>query len=293
MDESRKHELCLYLVERLMNERIDNGGYITQTLLDIVPDRDHLDSASTTQLWLAFRALVNVREPWRADKDLLAAQDELLKGLIEEAGITTVSETLTSPLDSRLHLWRGDITTLAADAVVNAANSGMTGCWAPLHYCIDNAIHTFAGIQLRYECARLIIEQGHEEPTGQAKVTPAFNLPSRHIIHTVGPIAEGTVNEETCDQLASCYRSCLDAAVAAGDTSIAFCCISTGVFGFPAKEAAEIAIATVREWLNSKETTPETISTDKSATLKSTIPTVIFNVYLDSDEALYRNLLGF
>lgn len=287
MDESRKHELCLYLVERLMNERIDNGGYITQTLLDIVPNRDHLDSASTTQLWLAFRALVNVREPWYADKDLLAAQDELLKGLIEEAGITTVSETMTSPLDSRLHLWRGDITTLAADAVVNAANSGMTGCWAPLHYCIDNAIHTFAGMQLRYECARLIIEQGHEEPTGQAKVTPAFNLPSKHVIHTVGPIAEGTVNEETCDQLASCYRSCLDAAANAGDSSVAFCCISTGAFGFPAEEAARVAVDTVREWLDEHEAAKESGTTHNSPIL-----TVVFNVFLDSDEKIYKELLG-
>ena len=123
MDESRKHALCLYLVKRLMKERLDNGGYITQALLDIVPDRDHLDSASTTQLWLAFRALVNVREPWRADKDLLAAQDELLQGLIKEAGITDVEDTDLSPLDSRLRFWKGDITTLATDAIVNAANS--------------------------------------------------------------------------------------------------------------------------------------------------------------------------
>lgn len=217
MNQQRKHDLCLYLVKRLMKERLDNGGYITQALLDIVPDRTAIetDNASTTQLWLAFRALVNMREPWRADTDLLAAQDELLQGMIEEAGITTVDEATPSPLDPRLRLWKGDITTLAADAIVNAANSGMTGCWAPLHYCIDNAIHTFAGMQLRYECARIMIEQGHEEPTGQAKVTPAYNLPAKHVIHTVGPIANGALNDKLREQLASSYRSCLDASVEA------------------------------------------------------------------------------
>lgn len=292
MDESRKHALCLYLVKRLMKERLDNGGYITQALLDIVPDRDNLDSASTTQLWLAFRALVNVREPWRADKDLLAAQDELLQGLIEEAGITAVEDTDVSPLDSRLRFWKGDITTLATDAIVNAANSGMTGCWAPLHYCIDNAIHTFAGMQLRYECARIMIEQGCEEPTGQAKVTPAYNLPTKHVIHTVGPIANGEVNDELKEQLASSYRSCLDAAVAEGDESIAFCCISTGVFGFPAEEAAEVAVGAVREWLDQHEAASESNDSESNGS-HSTVPTVVFNVFLDSDEKIYKKLLGF
>lgn len=290
MDESRKHVLCLYLVKRLMKERLDNGGYITQALLDIVPDRVAIETDSattTTQLWLAFRALVNVREPWRADADLLAAQDELLQGMIHDAGITTVDKLEPTPLDSRLHLWKGDITTLATDAIVNAANSGMTGCWAPLHYCIDNAIHTFAGIQLRYECARMMIEQGHEEPTGQAKVTLGYNLPAKHVIHTVGPITNGAVTDELREQLASSYRSCLDAAVEAGDRSIAFCCISTGVFGFPAEEAAQVAVDTVRTWLDEHETTKE------SDDPRNPVPTVVFNVFLDSDEEIYKRLLGF
>lgn len=291
MDESRKHALCLYLVKRLMKERLDNGGYITQALLDIVPDRVAIETDSatttTTQLWLAFRALVNVREPWRADADLLAAQDELLQGMIHDAGTTTVDKLEPTPLDSRLHLWKGDITTLATDAIVNAANSGMTGCWAPLHYCIDNAIHTFAGIQLRYECARMMIEQGHEEPTGQAKVTLGYNLPAKHVIHTVGPITNGAVTDELREQLASSYRSCLDAAVEAGDRSIAFCCISTGVFGFPAEEAAQVAVDTVRTWLDEHETTKE------SDDPRNPVPTVVFNVFLDSDEEIYKRLLGF
>ncbi len=306
MDESRKHALCLYLVKRLMKERLDNGGYITQALLDIVPDRAAIetDSATTTQLWLAFRALVNVREPWRADADLLAAQDELLQGMIHDAGIATVDNLEPTPLDSRLRLWKGDITTLATDAIVNAANSGMTGCWAPLHYCIDNAIHTFAGIQLRYECARMMIEQGHEEPTGQAKITPGYNLPAKHIIHTVGPIANGAVTDKLREQLASSYRSCLDATVEAGDRSIAFCCISTGVFGFPAEEAAKIAVATVRKWLDEHEAeslknTPSESPASTNATVNTTalssspLPTVVFNVFLDSDEEIYKKLLGF
>lgn len=281
MNQQRKHDLCLYLVKRLMKERLDNGGYITQALLDIVPDRTAIetDNASTTQLWLAFRALVNMREPWRADTDLLAAQDELLQGMIEEAGIITVDEATPSPLDPRLRLWKGDITTLAADAIVNAANSGMTGCWAPLHYCIDNAIHTFAGMQLRYECARIMIEQGHEEPTGKAKITPAYNLPAKHVIHTVGPIANDALNDKLREQLASSYRSCLEASVEAGDTSVAFCCISTGVFGFPAKDAARIAVDTTRAWLDDRESAGKEI------------PIIVFNVFLDSDEDIYKRLL--
>lgn len=281
MNQQRKHDLCLYLVKRLMKERLDNGGYITQALLDIVPDRTAIetDNASTTQLWLAFRALVNMREPWRADTDLLAAQDELLQGMIEEAGIITVDEATPSPLDPRLRLWKGDITTLAADAIVNAANSGMTGCWAPLHYCIDNAIHTFAGMQLRYECARIMIEQGHEEPTGKAKITPAYNLPAKHVIHTVGPIANGALNDKLREQLASSYRSCLEASVEAGDTSVAFCCISTGVFGFPAKDAARIAVDTTRAWLDDRESAGKEI------------PIIVFNVFRDSDEDIYKRLL--
>ena len=186
MDATRKHDLLVYLVKRLVKERLDNGGFMPNELLELMPPRGAEEGASTQDLWLAFRALVNVREPWPVDHDLLAAQDELLQGLIAEAGITAVGATAASPLDPRLRLWRGDITTLAAGAIVNAANDGMTGCWAPLHYCIDNAIHTFAGIQLRLECARLMREQGHPEPTGRAKVTPAYNLPSRHVIHTVG-----------------------------------------------------------------------------------------------------------
>lgn len=279
MDAARKHDLLVYLVKRLLKERLDNGGFMPEKLVSLIPPRDGIERASTEQLWLAFRALVNVREPWPADTDLLAAQDELLQGLIAEANVTAVRDTAASPLDPRLHLWRGDITTLAADAIVNAANDGMTGCWAPLHYCIDNAIHTFAGIQLRLECARLIREQGHPEPTGHAKLTDAYNLPSRHVIHTVGPIANGRPTQEHRALLASSYRSCLDAAAQAGDASIAFCCISTGVFGFPPDEAAPIAVGTVHAWLAERDAACEPA------------PTVVFNVFSEADEARYAKLL--
>lgn len=279
MDAARKHDLLVYLVKRLLKERLDNGGFMPEKLMSLIPPLDGIEGAPTEQLWLAFRALVNVREPWPADADLLAAQDELLQGLIAEAGVTAVRDTAASPLDPRLRLWRGDITTLAADAIVNAANDGMTGCWAPLHYCIDNAIHTFAGIQLRLECARLMREQGHPEPTGRAKLTDAYNLPSRHVIHTVGPIANGRPTQEHRAKLASSYRSCLDAAAQAGDASIALCCISTGVFGFPPDEAAPIAVGAVRTWLAERDAAGEPT------------PTVVFNVFSEADEARYAKLL--
>ena len=180
-----------------------------------------------------------------------------------------------SALSAALYLWQGDITTLQCDAIVNAANSGMTGCYVPGHRCIDNCIHTFAGVQLRSACARLMAKQGHEEPTGQAKLTPAFNLPCRYVLHTVGPIVTGRVTARDRALLASCYRACLTKAAEAGLESIAFCCISTGVFCFPNEDAAEIAVQTVKEFLQ----TP------------TTIKKVIFNVFKDLDKEIYTRLL--
>lgn len=275
LGEARKRELLQYLVEYLIEENKSHGCALPPVAAEVV--RDGLTSAAAEKLWLAFRSLVNVRPPWPAPSEFLAAQDELLQGLIAEAGIATLADTTASPADPRLRLWRGDITTLAVDAIVNAANSGMTGCWAPLHYCIDNAIHAFAGVQLRAACAKAMAAQGHPEPTAQAKVTDAFNLPARYVIHTVGPIADGRPTDTHRRQLAECYRACLDAAAAAGLSSIAFCCISTGVFGFPQKEAASIAVATVRRWLDEHP--------DASMT-------VVFNVFSETDEHLYRPLLG-
>lgn len=234
-----------------------------------------LGTEDVDELWTAFRALANTRPPWPASEGFLAEQDELLQGLIDEMGIHAIKEAAPSSHDTRLRLWRGDITTLAADAIVNAANSQMLGCWVPGHHCIDNAIHTFAGVQLRAECARIMEVQGYEEPTGQAKVTDAYNLPSKRIIHTVGPIANGNPTDLHCERLSSCYRSCLDAAASERLRSIAFCCISTGVFGFPQEEAAEIAVQTVRDWL-------ERSGSDMI---------VVFNVFGKRDDRIYHSLL--
>lgn len=245
---------------------------------ELVRERDEeMPGAETVdELWDEFRALVNTRPPWPASDEFLAAQDELLQGLIAEAGVSGVEDTVPSSLDERLRLWRGDITTFDADAIVNAANSKMLGCWVPRHYCIDNAIHTYAGVQLRIECARIMHEQGYDEPTGQAKITPAYNLPSRFVIHTVGPIAKGHPTRKHRQQLASSYTSCLDLAAGAGLHSLVFCGISTGVFGFPQDEAAEIAVRTVSDWLDEKESSL----------------TVVFNVFSVSAERIYRRLLG-
>ena len=175
-----------------------------------------------------------------------------------------------------IYLWRGDITALRCDAVVNAANSQLLGCFLPCHGCVDNAIHTKSGIQLRLYCDALMKQQGHEEPTGKAKITPAYNLPCKYILHTVGPIVSGTVTQRDCELLASCYRSCLQLAAENGCKSIAFCCISTGEFHFPNERAAEIAVETVNSFLN----------TDASGIC------VIFNVYKQIDMEIYQKILG-
>lgn len=261
MTEARKRALLLELIPALCAERGLKAALDT--------------NATTEELFSTFCALVNTREPMPASETLLAAQDELLQGLIAEKGIVGLQDLDPSPTDRRLCLWRGDITVLAVDAIVNAANSQMLGCWVPGHHCIDNAIHTFAGIQLRLACAELMATQGHEEGTGLAKMTAAFNLPSRYIIHTVGPIAQGRPTARHRLQLASCYRSCLEAAASQGCKSIGFCCISTGVFGFPKEEAAEIAIRTVRDW--------------KSET--GSAMRVVFNVFSDRSLELYKRKL--
>lgn len=219
------------------------------------------------------RSLMNVRSPKTIDADFLAVQDEYLRQEIEDAGVTTLSDL--EPVSGDLYLWQGDITRLRCGAIVNAANSGMTGCYMPCHACIDNCIHTFAGVQLRLDCAELMARQGHEEPTGKAKITRAYNLPCDYVLHTVGPIIEGSVTAEDEGLLASCYRSCLELAAQNGVESIAFCCISTGVFHFPNRRAAEIAVETVRQW-----------KAESGSEMK-----VIFNVFKDLDLEIYRRLL--
>ena len=223
---------------------------------------------------ILLRALMNVRPPKPVSSEFLTVQDAYLRQALAEDGITR-AEDLT-PVDGDLYLWQGDMTRLACGAIVNAANSGMTGCYVPNHACIDNCIHTFAGVQLRLDCAELMARQGHEEPTGQAKITRAYNLPCDYVLHTVGPIVTGRVTPEDERLLASCYRACLELAEAHGVKSVAFCCLSTGVFHFSNDRAAQIAVRTVRQYK------AETDSEMK----------VIFNVFKDLDRELYAQLLG-
>ena len=226
--------------------------------------------------WRLLRSLFNVRPPYPASPEFLDIQDEYLGEMIRERGITDGDSLPPAASDPRLVLWQGDITSLRCDAIVNAANSALLGCWQPCHSCIDNIIHSFAGVQLRIKCSELMEAQGHEEETGKAKITPAYNLPSKFVLQTVGPIILGELEEEDCRLLADCYRSCLSLAAESGLRSVAFCCISTGVFRFPQERAAEIAVKTVKAFLDHSETS---------------LKRVIFNVFKDSDWEIYSNIL--
>ena len=221
------------------------------------------------------RSLMNVRMPKPLSQDFFKIQDKYLQ-TERDMGIIESEELPSIPGDPRMVLWQGDITTLKVDAIVNAANSALLGCFRPLHTCIDNIVHSRSGIQLRLFCYDMMSKQGHEEPAGQAKITPAFNLPSKYILHTVGPVIGGAVRKQDCEALTSCYRSCLELAVKNNCQSIAFCCISTGEFHFPNEKAAEIAIQTVTSFLNTRK---ENIR-------------VIFNVFKDIDLHIYQNFLG-
>lgn len=219
------------------------------------------------------RALMNVRMAKGINGEFIKVQNEYLQDETKRKGIVDIDDL--EPIKNGIYLWQGDITTLRCDAIVNAANSGMTGCYVPNHRCIDNCIHSFAGIQLRLECDEIMKKQGHGEPTGEAKITNSYNLPCKYIIHTVGPIINGKLTSEDCDLLESCYKSCLELASKNNLESIAFCCISTGEFHFPNDKAAQIAVKTVEEFMK------------KETGLKK----VIFNVFKDMDKEIYRKLL--
>ena len=213
---------------------------------------------------------VNVWKPKAISNDFLTMQDAELQMQREDKGVVEISDI--TPQTSDIRLWQGDITRLKVEAIVNAANAQALGCWAPLHNCIDNCIHSAAGIQLRKECADKM--QGRLLATGDAFITQGYNLPAKHVIHTVGPIIpDGIPTKEQEEQLAQCYRSCLDLAEENGLESIAFCCISTGVFHFPNQRAAEIAIETVRSYP------------------RHALKTIVFNVFLDKDRDIYQQLL--
>ena len=221
------------------------------------------------------RSLMNIRPPRPISHEFLKIQDEYLKERNKERGMTDIIDLKPVESDSRLYIWQGDITTLKCDAIVNACNSQMLGCFSPMHGCIDNFIHTYAGIELRLKMYEIMTRQGHEEETGKAKITSGYNLPAKYILHTVGPIVQWRVTKEDEELLASCYRECLKLAVESGVESIAFCCLSTGVFRFPQRRAAEIAVKTVKDFL------------DQDNRIKK----VIFNVFKDEDLKIYHNLL--
>ena len=254
-----QNERRLFLIRSLLNERLEY--------------RDWRIPQDVSDQKLLLRGLLNVRPAQVCNPEFLRVQDAYLHQATAEKGITDCSAL--TPVQPGLYLWQGDITTLKCDAIVNAANSGMTGCYAPNHRCIDNAIHTFAGVQLRLACAEIMERQGCPEPTGKAKITPAFNLPCRYILHTVGPIVDESPTERDCAQLESCYRACLTLAAENHLESIAFCCISTGEFHFPNEQAAQIAVQTVKTLLNQK----------------SSVKKVIFNVFKDLDREIYARLL--
>lgn len=244
------------------------------------------------------RSLMNIRSPKPVSEDFLEVQDAYLQNECATKGIVELSDI--PMIQPGIYLWQGDITRLAADAIVNAANSALLGCFVPCHGCIDNAIHSAAGVGLRLECFDIMEKQkmgkdcsmkkshsttkvrsigkihSAEEPTGGAKITKAYNLPCRYVLHTVGPIIYGEVTQEDCGLLASCYRSCLELATANNLKSIAFCCISTGEFHFPNDRAAEIAVRTVKEYKEKNKNGLE----------------VVFNVFKDKDYQIYRQLLG-
>ncbi len=244
--------LCRYLLD-------ENPRYAGVPIPEGMPEQRQL-----------FRALMNVRPPLQVSNEFLRLQDEELQEQLEEKGIVEIDR-------KGLVEWQGDITRLKVDAIVNAANSRMLGCFVPLHRCIDNAIHSAAGVQLRLACVQMM--QGSEEPTGSARITPGFNLPAKYVLHTVGPIvttARPLSRQEV--QLASCYRSCLELSDKNELHSIAFCCISTGEFRFPNDLACRIAFKTVRDYLAKHSGT--------------SLDTIVFNTFKDIDHALYQNALA-
>ena len=253
-------EKRLFLIQSLLKERPEYRQVETPR-----------DPEGQRQL---LRGLMNVRPSQAADPDFLRVQDAYLQAETAARGITDLADL--TPVQPGRYVWQGDITTLRCDAIVNAANSGMTGCYVPNHRCIDNAIHTYAGVELRLACEKLMEQQGRPEPTGRAKITPAFNLPCRYVLHTVGPIVRDRVTRRDRELLASCYRSCLELAAENGLESVAFCCISTGIFHFPNQPAAQIAVKTVRDFLAGN----------------TSVKKVIFNVFKDQDNEIYHRLLS-
>lgn len=265
--DQKQNQRLDYLVEAFKEDSVDYANL--QTPSDIGGKRRIL------------RSLMNIRMPRTIAPDVLAVQDEYLSEIAREKGIVTLKEIPV--IRNRMSIWQGDITRLEVDAIVNAANSQMIGCFVPMHSCIDNCIHTYAGIQLRAECARKMDElrnrygRDYEQPTSVPMLTDAYNLPAKKVIHIVGPIVQDRLTPALEKDLADCYRNTLDMCLENDLRSVAFCCISTGVFNFPAERAAEIAVTTVSDWLES---------------YPGSIERVVFNVFKDEDRIYYEKRLS-
>ncbi len=263
-----QRERLRYLIDKFKNE---SDEYSDITVPEGVDDQRRL-----------LRSLMNVRMPGRMDSKTIEVQDEYLSERIRENGIVYLEDIPVSK--DKISIWQGDITRLKVDAIVNAANSQMLGCFVPMHTCIDNCIHTYAGIQLREECNRQMNElrirygRNYEQPTAVPMLTEAYNLPAKKVIHIVGPIVDDVLTPDLEKDLADCYRNTLDMCRDNGLGSVAFCCISTGVFRFPNERAAQIAVQTVTEWL---EQNPDGIER------------VIFNVFKDEDKRIYEKCIQY
>lgn len=261
-------------------------GMTQQERLDFLVEAFKQDSAQYQHVptppdaqakWRLLRSLMNIRMPRKMDPSILSVQDAYLRQITLEKGIVRLSDIPL--LRESLSLWQGDITRLEADAIVNAANSRMLGCFVPMHSCIDNCIHTFAGVQLRAECAERMARLGadYEQPTAAAMLTDGYNLPAKKVVHIVGPIVKGQLSAANERELADCYRSTLDLCAEKGLKSVAFCCISTGLFRFPPRRAARIAFETVGHWLREN---------------RGRVDRVIFNVFRDEDREYYEQLFS-
>ena len=263
------------------NERLD---YLVEEFkTDSVRYKDLTTPSDTEGKRQLLRSLMNIRMPKEMPEEVLKVQDEYLSGRVQEKGVVRLSD-IPAIKDSNniLSIWQGDITRLKVDAIVNAANSQMLGCFVPMHTCIDNCIHTFAGVQLRAECSRQMKKmrarygRDYEQPTAVPMLTDAYNLPAKKVVHIVGPIVQDELTPELEEDLADCYTNTLELCAENNLKSVAFCCISTGVFHFPNKRAAEIAVHTVKEWLEAHP---------------GKVDRVIFNVFKDEDRRYYESEL--
>lgn len=263
-----QEERLNYLIEVLKNETVQ---YKNLEIPESIDDKK-----------VMLRSLMNVRQPKEISKEFLKVQDEYLTERNKEKGIVYLKDIKTVPSSNKISIWQGDITKIACDAIVNAANSRMLGCFVLMHICIDNCIHTFAGVQLRNECNEIMNElrnkygDDYEQPTSVPILTEGYNLPAKKVIHIAGPIVGGTLTQTNIKNLVNCYRNVLDMCLKNNLKSVAFCCISTGVFCFPNKKAAEIAVETVTNWLNKNE---------------NKMDRIIFNVFKDEDKKYYEQLL--